>query len=61
MYNPVLIDKISEEQNRRIQEQQALARAYNQLEQKPKKSVDNRHEANHLFEWLFLLFEKRQV
>lgn len=61
MYNPVLIDKISIEQNRRIQEQQALARAYNQLERKPRKSTENRREANHFFQWLFLLFEKGQV
>lgn len=61
MYNPVLVDRMAVEQNRRIQEVQAIARAYNQLEQKPENSVENRREAHHFFDWLFLLFEKRQA
>lgn len=59
MYNPVLVDRMAVEQNRRIQEGQAIARAYNQLEQKPEKSVENRREAHHFFDWLFFLFKKR--
>lgn len=61
MYNPVLADRMAVEQNRRIQESQAIARAYNQLEQKPRKSVENRRKANHFFDWLNLRFEKRRA
>ncbi len=61
MYNPVFLDRMAVEQNRRLQEQQAIARAYNQLEQKPEKSVENQREAHHFFDWLILRFEKRQA
>lgn len=61
MYNPVFLDRMAVEQRRRMQEVQAIARAYNQLEQKPEKSVKNRRKANHFFGWLFLPFEKRHA
>lgn len=35
MYNPVIMDKMSAEQNRRIREQQSIAQAWNQVERKP--------------------------
>ena len=34
MYNPVFLDAISHEQNRRLEEQRSIAQAYNQAEQK---------------------------
>jgi hypothetical protein len=34
MYNPIFSDMVSREQNRRLQEQQSLAQAYNQVERK---------------------------
>jgi hypothetical protein len=39
MYNPVILDAISHEQNRRLEEQRSIAQAYNQAEQKGKALV----------------------
>ena len=36
MYNPVFLDAMSHEQNRRLEEQRSIAQAYNQAEQKGK-------------------------
>jgi hypothetical protein len=35
MYSPVIIDMLSAEQNRRIGEQQSIARSWNQVERQP--------------------------
>ena len=35
MYTPVIIYKLSAEQNRRIREQQSIAQSWNQVERKP--------------------------
>ncbi|MEJ2598619.1 MAG: hypothetical protein P8Z00_09820 [Anaerolineales bacterium] len=53
MYNPGMMDKVSDEQNRRIREQQAIAQAWNQVERKPLN----------LFGWLgsvFALFSRKK-
>jgi hypothetical protein len=46
MYNPGMIDKVSDEQNRRIREQQSIAQAWNQVERKPRN----------LFGWIRSIF-----
>lgn len=46
MYNPGMIDKVSDEQNRRIREQQSIAQAWNQVERKPRN----------LFGWMRSIF-----